>query len=113
MNPLKLASVVTALYGLIAAGGGLTGFITKGSLPSLIAGGISGLLLITAGFWMRNKKAGGLILAQVVGVALLVKFGKGAMTAQTLLNVGMSVGALLVLGTSSSALRHRMKSADA
>lgn len=113
MHPLKRATFVTALYGLSAAGGGITGFVKAGSKASLLAGGISGILLIGAALWMRRKTAGGLILAQVVSVALLVRFAPGAVQTQKALAVGMSLGALLVLGTTHRALRHRMKSPDA
>jgi uncharacterized membrane protein (UPF0136 family) len=43
------AGLVTFVFGLLALSGGVQGFVRKGSRSSLIAGGISGLLLILCG----------------------------------------------------------------
>jgi uncharacterized membrane protein (UPF0136 family) len=41
-----VAAVLTGLYGLISLAGGITGYITKHSTMSLVAGVVSGILLL-------------------------------------------------------------------
>lgn len=112
MKPLSLARAVTALYGLVSLGGGVTGFLTAGSKASLIAGGISGALLLVSAGLMPRKTGLALGMAQLVTVAVLFKFAPAAVQTLKPLAVGMSLGGLLVLGTTSRALRHRMTSVD-
>ena len=58
------------LFGLITLVGGIQAFVTVKSKASLIAGGISGLLLLVAGWLLQS---GQVILGLIVG--LIVNFG--------------------------------------
>jgi uncharacterized membrane protein (UPF0136 family) len=63
------------VFGLITLIGGVQAFISIGSKPSLIAGGISGVLLIAAGWLVQTGKTmPGLILGLVISVALAGRF---------------------------------------
>jgi uncharacterized membrane protein (UPF0136 family) len=63
------------IFGLITLGGGIQGFITKGSAKSLVAGGISGVLLLIAGWLLQTgKTVPGLILGLVVMLGLAGRF---------------------------------------
>lgn len=46
---MKFNAIMVVCYGLIVAGGGLAGYLTAGSLPSLIAGSVFGSILFACG----------------------------------------------------------------
>ncbi|HKX32548.1 MAG TPA: TMEM14 family protein [Blastocatellia bacterium] len=70
-----MASWIVLFYGVLVAVGGIMGY-RAGSLASLIAGGVSGLLLaIAAVTMMRGSYMVGWVLALFVTFALLARFG--------------------------------------
>jgi uncharacterized membrane protein (UPF0136 family) len=62
------------LFGIVAIAGGAFGYARAKSKASLIAGALSGALLIVAG--LLFPRVPGFILALVVSVLLLVHFGR-------------------------------------
>ena len=63
------------VFGLITLAGGIQAFLHVGSKASLIAGGISGLLLLAAGWLVQTGKTmPGLILGLVVTLGLAGRF---------------------------------------
>jgi uncharacterized membrane protein (UPF0136 family) len=58
------------VFGLFTIAGGLMGYLKAGSLASLIAGGVSGVLLLVAGFIFPACFNLGLLLGLVVSVSL-------------------------------------------
>jgi len=62
------------LFGLLAIIGGAMGYARAKSKPSLIAGSVSGALLIIAG--LLSPGVPGFVLALVVSVLLLAHFGR-------------------------------------
>jgi uncharacterized membrane protein (UPF0136 family) len=63
------------LFGLITLGGGIQAFLHVGSKASLIAGGISGILLLVAGWLLHTGQVnGGLILGIIVCFGLAGRF---------------------------------------
>ena len=63
------------VFGLITLGGGIQGFLNAGSKASLIAGGISGVLLLLAGWLVQTgKTTPGLVLGLVVTLGLAGRF---------------------------------------
>src|SRR5882672_2198908 len=62
------------IFGTLTIAGGLMGFVKKSSVPSLIAGGLCGILLLIAGVLLREKPQAGLILGIVVSIALAGQF---------------------------------------
>lgn len=67
---------VILIYGVLTLVGGVAAFLTVRSVPSIVAGGASGLVLIFAGYLMlrgANYNAGWWI-ALVVTLALLARF---------------------------------------
>jgi uncharacterized membrane protein (UPF0136 family) len=69
-----IAAGVTAIYGLVSLVGGIMGFM-KGSVASLIAGGIAGVLLLMCAFGVPRLPIWSLAGAIVVSLALLGRFG--------------------------------------
>ena len=62
------------LFGLLAIIGGAMGYARAKSKPSLIAGSVSGALLIIAG--LLSPRISGFVLALIVSVLLLAHFGR-------------------------------------
>lgn len=72
---LDLTKIFYFVFGLITLGGGIQAFLSAGSKASLIAGGISGLLLLVAGWLVQSgKTTPGLILGLVVTLGLAGRF---------------------------------------
>ena len=61
-------------FGLVAIAGGAAGYARAKSKASLIAGGVSGALLIIAG--LISPSVPGFVLALIVSVLLLAHFGR-------------------------------------
>ena len=70
-----VAAGVTALYGLIALVGGIIGYVKANSMASLIAGGVSGIVLLVCAFGITRMPFWSLILALVVALLLVGRFG--------------------------------------
>jgi uncharacterized membrane protein (UPF0136 family) len=71
---IELTKFYYFIFGVLTMAGGLMGYLKKASTASLVAGGISGILLIAAGLLLRDKVNPGLILGGVVSVALVGRF---------------------------------------
>ena len=71
---MKLAKKVLLVFALIVIIGGLYGMISKESVASLIAGVISGALLLYSRWLWGEKNLAGLIVGLVVSIALLGRF---------------------------------------
>lgn len=72
---IPIAKIALFVFGLFTLVGGVMGYVKAGSTASLIAGGISGLLLLAAGFMVqRGMIAPGLITGAVISLALVGHF---------------------------------------
>jgi uncharacterized membrane protein (UPF0136 family) len=71
-----IALAMAAGYGVISLVGGLIGYFKAGSRASLIAGGLSGLLLLAGALLAINRPLLGLTLASLVSLALVARFAK-------------------------------------
>ena len=69
-----VAQVYYYLFGLVAIAGGAMGYARAKSKASLIAGSISGALLIIAG--LLTPSVPGFVLALIVSILLLTYFGR-------------------------------------
>ena len=69
---------VTRLYFLIFGAltilGGVIGYVKAGSVPSIIAGAITGVLLLVAGALLPEHRAAGLAAAFIVSLFLAAQF---------------------------------------
>lgn len=66
--------LVIAVYGALVFAGGLMGFIKAGSLPSLIMGGISALLLFVTSYGLLNGYSWSQTAAFVIPLLLTLFF---------------------------------------
>jgi uncharacterized membrane protein (UPF0136 family) len=72
---LAFVRIYLFVFGLLAIAGGAMGFVKAKSKASLIAGGISGVLLLVAGYLLGTENGrAGLILGAVVSAALEARF---------------------------------------
>ena len=71
---LGAAKIYFIVFGILTIAGGIVGYVKAGSVVSIIAGSISGLLLLVAAWLMPDRQAAGLIIALVVSVLLAGQF---------------------------------------
>lgn len=71
IGPAKIYFIV---FGLLTIVGGVMGYVKAGSTASLVAGSISGVLLLIAAFLLPDHLAIGLALGGVVSIALAGRF---------------------------------------
>jgi uncharacterized membrane protein (UPF0136 family) len=72
---MRTAALYEMLFGLLTLVGGIIGYTTAGSLVSLVAGGLAGIILIFAALSMQKGSRTGLYVTLVVTLALLGNFG--------------------------------------
>ena len=68
------AKIYFIIFGLLTILGGVIGFVKAGSTPSLVAGSISGILLLVAAFLLPNYLAFGLAVGGITSVLLAGRF---------------------------------------
>lgn len=93
---------VILIYGVLVAAGGVLGYVRASSLPSLLAGGVAGLILVGAGVaMMRGSYQLGWWIALVVAILLLGRFASASFSNFKMMPGGMmiilSVIAIIVL----------------
>ena len=93
IGPAKIYFIV---FGLLTIIGGIMGW-RAGSSISLIAGSISGLLLLLAAFLLPNNIAVGLALAAIVSLALALQFVPKFISKSAFMPAGL-MSVLSVLG---------------
>lgn len=69
-----MAAIVVLVFGAFTLVGGLIGYFKAGSTASLIAGGVSGLVLLACGYGMQRGVKGAAIAALLVSLALGFRF---------------------------------------
>ncbi len=99
IGPAKIYFIV---FGLLTIAGGVIGFVSKGSVPSIVAGSISGVLLLVAAFLLPNHLVAGLALAAVISLLLagqfIPKFIKtGQMMPAALMSVLSVIGIIMAI----------------
>ena len=71
---MNTPALIVIVYALLVMAGGVLGFVKAGSRPSLIAGLLGGLALLTAGWGISRGQVWGLQAALVLTFGLLVFF---------------------------------------
>jgi uncharacterized membrane protein (UPF0136 family) len=62
------------VFGILAIAGGVIGYVKAGSMPSIIAGSISGILLLGAAFLLPDHRVAGLATALIISLLLAGQF---------------------------------------
>jgi uncharacterized membrane protein (UPF0136 family) len=68
------AKIYFIIFGLLTIVGGVIGYVKAGSTASIIAGSISGILLIVAAYLLPGQVTLGLAIAGVVSLLLAGRF---------------------------------------
>ncbi|MEA5462715.1 TMEM14 family protein [Leptothoe sp. PORK10 BA2] len=71
---MSLALIIALIYGILAMVGGVVGYLKARSLPSLISGIVSGLLLLIGALRAAQGIASGLWVVKIVTLVLVVVF---------------------------------------
>ncbi|MBA2585654.1 MAG: TMEM14 family protein [Chthoniobacterales bacterium] len=68
------AKIYFLIFGVLTIAGGIIGFVKAGSMPSLIAGSIAGILLLAGAFLLPAHVAAGLVIAGLTSILLAARF---------------------------------------
>ncbi|MEY2480267.1 MAG: hypothetical protein QOI04_1194 [Verrucomicrobiota bacterium] len=71
LGPTKIYFIV---FGLLTIAGGVLGYVKAGSTVSIIAGSISGILLLLAAFLLPDRVVAGLAVGGIVSLLLAAQF---------------------------------------
>jgi uncharacterized membrane protein (UPF0136 family) len=71
---MEVTKVYFILFGVLTIAGGIVGYVKAGSVASIVAGSITGLLLLVAAFLLPEHRAAGLATALVVSLLLAAQF---------------------------------------
>jgi uncharacterized membrane protein (UPF0136 family) len=71
---LGAARIYFFIFGALTIAGGIVGYLKAGSVASIIAGSISGLLLLVAAFVLPQYRVPGLVLGLIVSLLLAAQF---------------------------------------
>ena len=91
------AKIYFIIFGLLTIAGGVMGFVKAGSTASIIAGAVSGALLLVAAFLLPGNVVAGLVLAGIVSILLAGRFLPAFIKTGNFMPAGM-MAILSVLG---------------
>ncbi|MEZ0325204.1 MAG: TMEM14 family protein [Fimbriimonas sp.] len=90
-------NVALLIYAILSIALGAYGFIAKGSVPSVIAGSVAGLLILGTVALAKTNPRVARIAAAVITLLVLGQMGPKALEDKTWHTVTMSVASLIVL----------------
>lgn len=99
----ELTQIFFIIFGLLTIAGGVIGFVKAKSRASLIAGAVSGLLLLAAAMLMASRPLVGEIVGLVVSLLLAGRFIPAFLKTKKPMPAGM-IGVLSVIGVVLSLL---------
>lgn len=71
---MDATSIYFLIFGALTIIGGVIGYVKAGSLPSIIAGTITGVLLLIAGWILPANRTTGLVIGLIVSLLLAAQF---------------------------------------
>src|SRR6266576_1722490 len=71
---MEAAKIYFIAFGVLTIVGGMVGYVKAGSMASIIAGSITGRLLLVAAFLLPQHRAVGLATAFVISLLLAAQF---------------------------------------
>ena len=93
-GPTKIYFVI---FGLLTIAGGVMGYVKAASTASLIAGSISGVLLLVAAFLLPGHAVAGLALGGIISLLLAIQFVPGLLRTGKMMPAGV-MSLLSILG---------------
>ena len=94
LGPAKIYFII---FGVLTIVGGIIGYTSKGSTASIVAGSISGILILLAAFLLPNNATAGLLLGGIVSIALAARFLPAFLRTNDFMPAGM-MSILSVIG---------------
>ena len=74
INQMEATKIYFIVFGLLTIAGGVIGYVKAGSVPSIIAGSITGVLLLVAAFLLPEHRVAGLATAFIISLLLAGQF---------------------------------------
>ena len=71
---MEATKIYFIIFGLLTIAGGVVGYVKAGSVVSIIAGSIAGILLLVAVFLLPEHRVAGLATALVISLLLAAQF---------------------------------------
>ena len=71
---MEATKIYFFLFGVLTIAGGIVGYVKAGSVASVIAGSITGVLLLVAAFLLPQHRGVGLATALVISLVLAGQF---------------------------------------
>ena len=71
---MEAAKIYFIVFGVLTVAGGVVGYVKAGSVASIIAGAITGVLLLVAAFLLPEHRAIGLATAFIISLLLAAQF---------------------------------------
>lgn len=94
---MEATKIYFIIFGLLTIAGGVVGYAKAGSVPSIIAGSITGVLLLVAAFVMPEHRVGGIATALIVSLLLAAYFGRKYLSTGAVMPAGV-MSVLSILG---------------
>ena len=94
---MEAAKIYFIVFGLLTIAGGIIGYVKAGSVASIIAGAIIGVLLLVAAFLLPDHRVPGLAIALIVSVLLAAQFVPKFLRTGTMMPAGV-MSLLSVIG---------------
>ena len=71
---MEATKIYFIVFGVLTIAGGIMGYVKAGSVASIIAGSVTGVLLLVAAFLLPEHRAEGLATALIVSLLLAAQF---------------------------------------
>jgi uncharacterized membrane protein (UPF0136 family) len=94
---MQATKIYFIVFGLLTIAGGVVGYVKAGSVPSIIAGSITGVLLLIAAFVMPEHRVAGIATALIVSLLLAAYFARKYLSTGTVMPAGI-MSVLSILG---------------
>ena len=91
------AKIYFLVFGVLTIAGGVVGYVKAGSVASIIAGSITGVLLLVAAFLLPEHRAIGLATAFIISLLLAAQFAPKFIRTGRIMPAGM-MSVLSVIG---------------
>ena len=91
------AKIYFIVFGVLTVAGGVVGYVKAGSVASIIAGSITGVLLLVAAFLLPEHRAIGLATAFIISLLLAAQFAPKFIRTGRVMPAGM-MSILSVIG---------------
>src|SRR6184192_4287660 len=94
---MEAAKLYFIIFGVLTIAGAIVGYLNAGSVASIIAGSITGVLLLVAAFLLPEHRTIGLATALIVSLLLAAQFVPKFLRSERVMPAGM-MAILAVIG---------------